>query len=83
MKQVKIYKTPTCPYCQNAENFLNDKNIPFESIDLSKDPDLMEQIMNQTKMRTVPQIFIGDHFVGGFSELSALPKEELKKLLGE
>jgi len=51
---------------------LKSKNIPFEEIDVTNDPALRQDIMKRSGQRTVPQIFIGDESIGGFTELKAL-----------
>ena len=72
MAQVKLYTTDYCPYCNNAKRLLESKGAKYEEINLSSDPDELISLKNRTGMRTVPQIFIGETFVGGFSELSEL-----------
>ena len=58
-----------CPYCDQAKNLLQARGIPFEEKKIgdgySKE-ELLEAIPNA---RTVPQIFIDDQLIGGFSEL--------------
>ena len=72
MAKVIIYSTDYCPFCTRAKNLLEDKGVPYEEINVQNDPVMKKKIMDQTGMRTVPQIFINDEFIGGFQELSAL-----------
>jgi glutaredoxin 3 len=73
MPQVKMYCTAVCPYCSMAERLLNKKGVTqIEKIRVDLDPALMQEMMQITGRRTVPQIYIGDHHVGGFDDLSAL-----------
>ena len=73
MPQVKMYCTAVCPYCSMAERLLNKKGVTqIERIRVDLDPALMQEMMQITGRRTVPQIYIGDHHVGGFDDLSAL-----------
>ncbi len=82
MKPVTIYSADWCPYCNRAKSLLKSKGVEFNEINVDKVPGSREKIVKQTGMRTIPQIFIGDHFVGGFSELSALESSgELDGLL--
>jgi glutaredoxin 3 len=82
VKSVKIYTTETCPYCQRAKRLLQKKNVPYEEIDVSSDDDARTRLMQSTGRRTVPQIFIGDRYVGGSDELQALEaRGELDPLL--
>jgi len=73
MPAVKMYCTAVCPYCQMAERLLNKKGVTeIEKIRVDLDPAQREHMMQITGRRTVPQIYIGDHHVGGFDDLSAL-----------
>lgn len=74
MKTVTIYTTATCPYCIAAKQLLNSKSVAFDEIDFRRlTDDERQQLSDKTKgYRTVPQIFIGDEFVGGFDQLNAL-----------
>jgi glutaredoxin 3 len=51
---------------------LKSKSIPFQEVDVTNDPALRQDIMKRSGQRTVPQIFIGDESIGGFTELKAL-----------
>ena len=83
MPAVKMYCTAVCPYCQMAERLLNEKGVTeIEKIRVDLDPAQREHMMQITGRRTVPQVFIGDHHVGGFDDLSALDAAgELEPLL--
>ena len=84
MKPVIVYSKNYCPYCVRAKNLLSKKNVNFEEINLEGKTDEMMDLIKKTGMRTVPQIFIGDYFVGGFTELNELEKSgELDKKLNE
>jgi glutaredoxin 3 len=73
MPHVKMYCTAVCPYCHMAERLLNKKGVTeIEKIRIDLDPAQKDIMMEITGRRTVPQIFIGDHHVGGFDDLSAL-----------
>jgi glutaredoxin 3 len=73
VSRVTIYTTPICPYCVRAKALLKRKGAAFDEIDVFMDSerrDEMEQRANGR--RTVPQIFVGEHHVGGCDELYAL-----------
>jgi len=73
MSKVLMYTTGTCPYCQRAEMLLKSKGVAeIEKIRIDLDPQQREEMMRKTSRRTVPQIYIGDTYVGGFDELAAL-----------
>lgn len=83
MARVVMYKTAYCPYCRMAEQYLTQvKGVEVEQIDLSNDPQGRLDLMERTRQRTVPQIFVGDTHVGGYTDMRALDaKGELDPLL--
>ncbi|MBT4445979.1 glutaredoxin 3 [archaeon] len=76
MKQVTIYTKDYCSFCKAAKNLLDSKGISFKEIDLQNaNEETMSELSKKTDGYTmVPQIFIGDEFIGGFDQLSALAK---------
>ncbi len=73
MQAVKMYTTAVCPYCIRAKQILKSKGVDqIEEIRVDMDPQARVTMMNITKQRTVPQIFIGDTHVGGCDDLIAL-----------
>ncbi|MEM7082763.1 MAG: glutaredoxin 3 [Pseudomonadota bacterium] len=82
MNKMVLYGTGFCPFCIRAKQLLNHKNIDFEEIRVDKDSE-QRAIMRERSGRTsVPQIFFGDHHIGGCDELYALERKgELDTLL--
>jgi len=74
MKTVKIYTTPICPYCHRAKRLLDTKGVPYDEIDVSVNDRARIDLAERTGRRTVPQIFIGEHHVGGSDDLDALER---------
>lgn len=74
MKAVKVYTKDYCPYCSAAKNLLKGKGIAFTEVDMQEmsDSDIEALAKLTNSYRTVPQIFIGDEFIGGFDQLRAL-----------
>lgn len=73
MAKVVMYTSAVCPYCINAERLLKNKGVTeIEKIRVDLQPELRAEMMEKTGRRTVPQIFIGDQYVGGFDDLHAL-----------
>ena len=84
MAFVKIYTTPSCPYCIRAKMLLNNKGVSFEEVsmyDVSSEE--RQQLAQKTNnYRTVPQIFINDRFIGGYDQLASLERQgELDAML--
>ena len=70
-----MYSTRVCPYCVMAEKLLQKKGVAnLEKILIDADPAQRETMMTRTGRRTVPQIYIGDHHVGGYDDLAALDR---------
>ena len=74
MPDILIYTTAICPYCVMAKRLLDKKGVTYKEINVDSAPGLREELMQKTKRRTVPQIYIGDFHVGGFDDLSALDR---------
>ncbi len=75
MTDVTIYLTRWCPFCTRAVALLDSKNVDYTAIDVDADPALRQEMMQRSKRRTVPQIFIGQTHVGGCDELFALERQ--------
>jgi glutaredoxin 3 len=76
MVKIVIYTGRFCPYCTMAKRLLDRKGAPYTEIDVDSKPGLREELMQRTKRRTIPQIFIGDRHIGGFDDLHALDMEK-------
>jgi glutaredoxin 3 len=74
MAHIKVYTTPYCPYCVRAKQLLQQKQLAFEEIDVSNDPDQRQALLALTGQRTVPQIFINELSIGGCDDLYALER---------
>ncbi len=84
MKTVKIYTTTYCPYCQRAKALFSSLNIPYQEIDVENNTELRDELIEKYNWRTVPMIFIGEEFIGGFDDLTKLHGEgKLLPLLSE
>ena len=81
--KVVLYTTAVCPYCIRAKQLLTARGVTaIEEIRVDLDPEQMQLMMEKTGRRTVPQIYIGDHHVGGCDDLVALDREgKLEALL--
>ncbi len=76
MKPVKIYTTTYCGYCVRAKDLLTRKGVKYEEVDVTGNDDMRTKLVEMSGgQRTVPQIFIGDDHVGGYSDLARLDSE--------
>ena len=78
MPEILVYTANFCPYCTMAKKLLDKKNVSYSEINVDSKAGLRQEMMQKTKRRTVPQIYIGELHIGGFDELYAL--ERAKKL---
>jgi len=82
MPEVLMYCTLVCPYCVMAERLLASKGAQIRKVRVDLDSQELRSMRSLTGRRTVPQIFIGERFVGGYDDLSALERQgELDLLL--
>lgn len=72
---VKVYSKNYCPYCKQALALLDSLNVEYENIDITDTPEMIEELSQKSGMRTVPQIFVEDKCLGGFSDIDALHQE--------
>jgi len=76
MPKVKVYSTPTCPFCVKAKEFLKEHNIEFEDIDVSKSQEAAKEMMDKTGQMGVPVLDIDGEIIIGFDV------EKIRDVLG-
>jgi len=75
MKPVRMYTTQVCPFCQRAKALLLQRGVQaIDEVRVDQVPGERAKMVELTGRRTVPQIFIGDHHVGGCDDLMALDR---------
>jgi glutaredoxin-like YruB-family protein len=74
-KKVKVYSTPTCPYCKMAKDYLTQNNIKFEHFDVATDEKARNEMVQRSGQMGVPVIDVNGQIIVGFD------KEKLKKAL--
>jgi glutaredoxin 3 len=74
MQSVTIYTTPYCGFCHAAKRLLAHKGAAYNEIDVSGNPALRQEMMQKAGRHTVPQIWIGEHHVGGFDDIDDLDR---------
>lgn len=75
MAKVVIYTKSNCPYCVRAKSLFDRKGVKYEEHFMDGTPEVYEALKKRTGLMTVPQIFINDQLVGGFTDLAALENE--------
>ena len=82
-QKVLMYTTLYCPYCVAARDLLDAKRVEYTDIAVDGKPELRAEMSRLSGARTVPQIWINDSHVGGYTELAALERSgKLNLLLG-
>jgi glutaredoxin 3 len=71
MSRITVYTTEPCGYCRVAKALLAKRNVPYEEINLAKDPEGRAELVRMTGMMTFPQVVIDDEPIGGYQELVA------------
>jgi len=66
MAQVKIYSTPTCPYCKTAKEFLAENNIQFEEVDVASSQTAAQEMIAKSGQMGVPVLEVDGQVIVGF-----------------
>lgn len=75
-KQVTIYSTPTCHFCQAAKDFFNTHNVEYTDYNVGEDLDKRQEMLKKSGQMSVPVIVIGGDVLVGYDE------EQLREKLG-
>lgn len=74
---VRIYTQPWCSYCVAATRFFDSLAVAYEEIRLDEHPGLRERLAERTGgWRTVPMIFVGERFIGGYTDAIGLHRRD-------
>ena len=84
MEPISIYTAALCPYCSMAKALFAKKGVAFTEIDVTYEPGLRAAMQAKSGRTSVPQIWIGEHHVGGCNDLYALDRiGELDRLIAQ
>jgi len=75
MIKLKIYSTPTCPFCKRAKEFFKKHNIEYKDVNVAENDKARDEMIEKSGQMSVPVIEIEDKIIVGFNE------QELKKKL--
>ncbi len=75
MAKVKIYSTPTCPYCVTLKEYLKDKGVEFEDLNVAVDLQARKEMVDKSGQMGVPVVDIDGEIIIGFD------KEKINKIL--
>jgi Glutaredoxin-like protein, YruB-family len=65
---VKVYSTPSCPWCTRAKDYLKKNNVPYEDIDVSVNRAAAMEMVQKSGQRGVPVLDIDNHIIVGFDQ---------------
>ncbi|HOQ40418.1 MAG TPA: glutaredoxin family protein [Fervidobacterium sp.] len=74
--RIKIYTTPTCPWCKKAKEYFKQRGLSYTEIDVSKDQRAAEEMVRKSGQMGVPVIEIGSQIIVGFD------KAKIERILG-
>lgn len=75
VKHVRIFSTPSCPYCDMVKDFLKENGVKFKEVNVQEDRKAAQEIVKRSGQMGVPVIEIDGELVVGFDEV------KLRKLL--
>ncbi len=75
-KRVIVYSTPSCPWCTRLKNYLREKNVKFEDVDVAANRSRAEEMQRKSGQMGVPQTDIQGQIIVGFD------KPRINRLLG-
>ena len=73
--KITVYTKENCPFCVRAKALLTRKGVAFEEIPVEGRDDLRTWLVEATGQRTVPQVFVGERSLGGYTDVAALDKD--------
>jgi len=81
MAKVKVYSTPTCPWCHRAKDYLKEKKVDFEDINVAEDQDAAQEMIEKSGQMGVPVLDVNGEIIIGFDQekIDAALKKEKKK----
>jgi len=67
-KNVTIYSTPTCHFCQMTKEFLKEKGIAYTEHNVASDLEKRQEMIQKSGQMGVPVILVGDEMIIGFDQ---------------
>ena len=65
---IKVYSTPTCPWCKKVKEYLKEKGVEFEDVDVSADQDAAKEMIEKSRQMSVPVVEIEGEIIVGFDK---------------
>jgi len=71
MKEITVYTTDFCSYCERAKALLRRRGLTYTEINLARDAEVRAELAARTGLMSFPQVLIGDELIGGYTETAA------------
>lgn len=71
---VTVYTTGFCGYCTRVLALLERRGISHTEISVEDHPGMREELLAKSGRRTLPQVYVGDRYIGGAAEVAALDR---------
>jgi len=71
MKEITVYTTDFCSYCERAKALLRRRGLTYTEINLARDAEGRAELAARTGLMSFPQVLIGDELIGGYTETAA------------
>ena len=68
MEKITVYSTQSCPYCVMVKDYLKEKNVEFEDIDVGSDHDKAREMVEKSGQMGVPVVDIDGKIIIGFNK---------------
>jgi glutaredoxin 3 len=82
MAAVTVYTGSFCGHCLQVTSLLERRGIPYAEVNVEDEPGLREKLLARSGRRTLPQVFVGERYIGGADEIRALDASgELTQLM--
>ncbi len=83
MEKILVYSTETCPYCNMVKEYLKDKDVKFEEVDVTNDQEKAKEMVDKSGQMGVPVLDIDGEIIIGFNQPKIEETLKAKKLLKE
>lgn len=70
MQRIEIYTKGYCPYCVATKKLLKELGWDYKEYEITGKPHKQQEMVTRSRRKTVPQIFINKHHIGGYDDFT-------------
>ena len=79
---VTVYTTDFCGYCTRVKALLERNGVSYREVNAADQPGLREELLAKSGRRTLPQVYVGERYLGDANDIMALDQRgELLRLI--